>query len=99
MRSCIVMETQTERGVQPVFTGVGKHIRYYQFESERGEPDRNCTLKTLWKHIRSTGHATGTPLTTLKLSLEAFSSIANETYPPMTKTEIEAALSLKVELV
>ena len=98
MRSEIIMETQIEKGAQPVFTGVGKYIRYYQFGSKR-VPDKYCSLEALRKDIRSTEKATGISLTTVKLGLEAFSLLANETDPPMTKTGIEAALGLKIELV
>jgi len=99
MRSEIIAEVKMEKGAHPVFTGAGKHIRYYQFESEWDRPDIDCTLETLQRDIRVAEHTIGIPLTTLKLGLEAFSLIAKATDPAMTKTELSKAVGLKTELV
>jgi len=99
MRSEIVAEMKRSKNGRLIPSGVGKHIRYYQSVNERDVPDKNCTLETLQESILKVERASGVPLTALKLSSEAFSLLANNADPPMTKTEISAALDLNVEVV
>jgi len=100
MKSEIVGETKgVDKYNRPIFSRVGKHIRYYRSVDGRDMPDKNCTLETLQESLQKMERATGISLTRLKLGREAFALFINETDPPMTKIGIEAALGLKIKVV